>query len=156
MSKLWASVRNHCRTLRCWLSGGLETPEESQASLSEKLTSSLTELSVQLDQPTIKNSISTLPDQLMMPVLEGLERALSRIKDSLNQLQNQQENVTNIDELLDTLNALLETEQLTSTQEDTADEIKTLIETLQEFSSFAEIEAVLPLIDNTIAKLEEF
>ena len=93
----------------------------------------------------------------MTPVLEGLKRALNRIKDSLNQLQNQQENVANIDELLDTLNALLETaEQLTSSQEYTADEIRTLIKTLQGFSSFAEIEAALPLIDNTIAKLEEF
>ncbi len=121
----------------------------------QKLKEALQELSTLLDNPAVKTAIGAIPDSIMNPVIDGLKTVLNVIKDALNELKNSLGSVTALGDLLKTVNDLLAAaEGLAPGQKDTLNTVKTIVKTLQDLPGVADIEAILTLIGQIIAKLE--
>lgn len=121
----------------------------------EDLKKALQDLSSLLDQDAVKTAIGAIPDSIMAPVIEGLKTILDVIKDALNELKESLDSVVNLDELLTTVTGLLDAaEGLAPGQKDTLDTVRTIVKTLQDIPGLEEINEILGLIDQIVAKLE--
>lgn len=121
----------------------------------EDLKKALQDLSSLLDQDAVKTAIGAIPDSIMAPVIEGLKTILNVIKDALNELKESLDSVVNLDELLTTVTGLLDAaEGLAPGQKDTLDTVRTIVKTLQDIPGLEDINEILGLIDQIVAKLE--
>jgi phage-related protein len=121
----------------------------------EDLKKALQDLSSLLDQDAVKTAIGAIPDSIMDPVIEGLKIILDVIKDALNELKESLDSVVNLDELLTTVTGLLDAaEGLAPGQKDTLDTVRTIVKTLQDIPGLEDINEILGLIDQIVAKLE--
>ena len=121
----------------------------------QKLKDALQELSTLLDNPAVSTAIRAVPDTIMNPVIEGLKTVLNVIKDALDELKDSLGSVTALDDLLKTVNDLLTAaEGLAPGQQGTLTTVKNIVKTLQDLPGVAEIEEILTLIGQLVAKLE--
>ncbi|HEV3469727.1 MAG TPA: hypothetical protein VG148_10430 [Pyrinomonadaceae bacterium] len=121
----------------------------------EKLKEALQELSTLLDDPAVQTAIRAVPDAIMDPVVGGLKTVLNVIKDALKELKNSLGSVTALEDLLKTVNDLLAAaEGLAPGQKGTLNTVKTIVKTLQDLPGIADIEEILTLIGQLVAKLE--
>jgi hypothetical protein len=120
----------------------------------EDLKDALQDLSTLLDNDAVKTAISAIPDSIMGPVIDGLNTILNVIKDALNELKDSLDSVVNLDELLSTVNGLLNAaEGLAPGQKETLDTVRTIVKTLQDIPGLEDINQILGLIDQIVAKL---
>jgi len=120
-----------------------------------KLKQALQDLSALLDDANIKTAIGLIPDAIMGPVLEGLKAILQVVKDALDELKGSLDSIGSIEELLGVVNSLLDAvEGLAPAQRETLESVRAIVRTLQDLPGVAEIQEIVTLIDQIVAKLE--
>ena len=125
------------------------------AKVLEELKTSLQELSVQLDDQKVKDAIASLPESIIIPVIEGLKSVLNIVKDSLTELEAKRDSVANLQEVLGTVNNLLAVSRgIAPDEKDTLESVKTIVNTLQDLPGLEKLSEILTLIDQIVSKLE--
>jgi phage-related protein len=120
----------------------------------DDLKEALQDLSTLLDNDAVKTAISAIPDRFMVPIIDGLNTILNVIKDALNELKESLDSVVDLEELLSTVNGLLDAaEGLAPGQKEALDTVRTIVKTLQDIPGLEDINQILGLIDQIIAKL---
>ncbi len=121
----------------------------------QKVKSALQELLTLLDKDIVKKAIEAIPDSIMNPVIEGLKEVLKVIKDGLEELKKNLGDALKISEIVGPVNSLLDAAgSLASSQSGTIDKVKEIVKTLENLPGAEEIEEILGLVDQVVAKLE--
>lgn len=129
---------------------------ENSSGAIQEVKKALQELLGVLDQDLVEKAIAAIPDSIMGPVIEGLKAVLGVVKDALNELKAKLGDALNITAIVEPVNSLLgAAASLAPSQGDTINEVGSIVnDVLANLPTVQEIEAVITLADQVVAKLE--
>ncbi len=120
----------------------------------QQLQTALTQLNTMLDDPTLKQGFSQIPDSIKSPIKDGLNKVLGVINSALTELKSKLGAVTTIQGLLGVINNLLgAAEGLAPGEKATLDQVKGIIGTLQALPDAQQIDQIITLIQQITGKL---